>query len=84
MQMVDELLKMFGLPEDLPVTIPGFHYRDPRLTDPGVLTLRGALSSCYDIRYAATPCQAEHEINCKNKLLPHTRWLLGGEMGEQA
>lgn len=49
-QMVQELLDMFGLPEDTPVTIPGFHYRDPTLADPGVLTLRQALTSCYDIR----------------------------------
>ena len=51
-QMVAELLEMFGLPEDTPVTIPGFHYRDPTLADPGVLTLRQALTSCYDIRCA--------------------------------
>lgn len=51
-QMVQELLDMFGLPEDTPVTTPGFHYRDPTLADPGVLTLRQALTSCYDIRYS--------------------------------
>ena len=50
LQMVEELLQMFGLPEDTPVTLPGFHYRDPTLSDPGVLTLCQALASCYDIR----------------------------------